>query len=302
MKAVLLTGYGDVDKLEFAEVAEPRPGRGEVKVRVASTSVNPVDYKLRRGDLRAMYTLELPAILGRDVAGEVIEVGPGVKELDVGDRVLGLVQHGYAQMAVAHEEAFAKLPPEIEEAEAAVLPLVGLTGAQLIEEAVVPQPGDLVLVTGAVGSVGRVAVFAAKRCGARVIAGVRGSQRAQAEALDVERVIALDDPKDVLGLPPLDCIADTVNGKVLESVLTKLKPGGVLGSVLGEPKAAHDLDVTVHAIQVHPDAKRLAELAEAMAHGDLELPIGKRYPLHEVRAAQRAAEQHASGKVLLLVE
>jgi NADPH:quinone reductase-like Zn-dependent oxidoreductase len=62
------------------------------------------------------------------------------------------------------------------------------------------------------------------------------------------------------------------------------------------------LDVTVHAIQVHPDAKRLAELAEAMAHGDLELPIGKRYPLHEVRAAQRAAEQHASGKVLLLVE
>src|SRR4051812_26656799 len=217
MKAVLLTGYGDTDKLELAQVPEPRPGPGEVKVHVAGSSVNPVDYKIRRGDLRHAMTLELPAILGRDAAGEVVEVGPGVKALEVGDRVMGLVQHGYAELVVAPEESFAKLPPEIETAEAAVLPLVGLTGAQLIEEAVAPKPDDLVLITGALGSVGRVAVFAAKRLGARVIAGVRKSQFAQAELLDADIVIALDDPRDVLGLPPLDGIADTVDGKVLES-------------------------------------------------------------------------------------
>src|SRR6266704_6246139 len=106
MKAVLLTGYGDIDKLELAEVPEPRPGRGEVKVRVAGTSVNPVDYKIRRGELRHAMTLELPAILGRDAAGEVVEVGAGVRELEVGDRVMGLVQHGYAELVVAPEESF----------------------------------------------------------------------------------------------------------------------------------------------------------------------------------------------------
>lgn len=301
MKAVVLTGYGDVDKLELRDVPEPEPGRGDVKVRVAGTSVNPVDYKLRRGELRQRMTLELPAILGRDAAGEVVEVGPGVRDLQVGDRVMGLVHRAYAELVVAPEEAFAKLPPELETKEAAVLPLVGLTGVQLIEEAVAPKADDLILITGALGSVGRVAVYAAKRLGARVIAGVRSSQLAQAQLLGADEVIALDEPKDVLGLPPLDGIADTVDGAVIEHVLSKLKPGGVLGSVLGEPPAAKDLDVDVRAILAHPDAARLAKLGESVAHGELELPIRRSYRLSEIREAQRAAEGHGAGKVLLLV-
>jgi NADPH:quinone reductase-like Zn-dependent oxidoreductase len=301
MKAVLLTGYGDVDKLEVGIVPEPSPGPGQVKVRVVAASINPVDCKLRRGDLRSMMPLELPAILGRDVAGEVVQVGPGVTTLAVGDQVFGLVQHGYAETVVADVEAFARKPPELEAVEAAALPLVGLTGAQLMEETVDVKPGDVVLVTGAVGSVGRVAVFAAKRRGAKVIAGVRETQRDDARALDPEGIVALDDPREIAQLPPLDAIADTVNGEVIGKVLGKLKQGGVLGTVLGPPQGARERGIVVHTMLTHPDSRRLGELGESLAHGHLELPIDERFPLAEIRQAQKRAERHGVGKVLLVV-
>jgi len=301
MKAVLLTGYGDVDNLEVSEVVDPPLLPGQVKVRVTATSINPVDYKIRRGDMRSWMPLELPTILGRDAAGEVIQVGDGVTTLEVGDRVLGVVDHAYAELVVAPAEAFAKVPPELDLTEAAALPLVALTGAQLIEEAVDPKDGDLVLVTGAVGSVGRFAVYAAKQRGARVIAGVRASQKQKAEALDAESIVALDDPEEVARLPKLDAIADTVDGQVIEGLLGSIKPGGVLGTVLAEPAGARARGLTVHAMLTHPDPARLGVMTEAVARGKLALPIGESFPLAEVRRAQQTAEQPGSGKVLLLV-
>ncbi|HTQ07874.1 MAG TPA: NADP-dependent oxidoreductase [Polyangiaceae bacterium] len=299
MKAVLLTDYGDVDKLVVEDVPEPAPGLREVKVQVEGASINPIDVKLRRGDLRAMRKLEFPAILGRDVAGTVREVGADVKEFRVGDRVMGLVDHAYAEMVVAPVEAFAKVPDEVGAEEASVLPLAGLTGAQLVEEAVGVKPGDVVLVTGALGSVGRVAVFAAKQRGARVLAGVRKSQREEAETLEADGIVALDEPSELDALPLLDAIADTVNGSVLESLLPKVKRGGVVGTVLGKPKSnAGELEV--RTMMTHPDAERLTELGEAVADGELELPVAQRFPLGEVRRAQRVAEQHGVGKVVLV--
>ena len=108
-----------------------------------------------------MLPLHLPTVLGRDVSGEVIAIGSEVHEFQVGDRVMGLVEHGYAEVVVGSTEAFARLPSELELEPAAVLPLVGLTGTELIEEAVDARAGERVLVTGALGSVGRVAVYAA---------------------------------------------------------------------------------------------------------------------------------------------
>ncbi len=299
MKAVLLTDYGDVDKLVLKDVPEPTPGVRELKVQVEGASINPVDVKLRRGELRAMRPLEFPTILGRDVAGTVREVGDGVKEFQVGDRVMGLVDHAYAEVVVAPVEAFAKVPDEVGAEAASTLPLVGLTGAQLVEEAVQVKPGDTVLVTGALGSVGRVAVFAAKQRGARVPAGVRSSQREQAETLDVDGIVALDDQRELDALPLLDAIADTVNGAVLEALLPKVKRGGVVGTVLGKPKVSSG-DVTVRTMMVHPDADRLTELGEAVADGELELPVAKRFPLGDIQNAQRLAEQHGVGKVVLV--
>jgi NADPH:quinone reductase-like Zn-dependent oxidoreductase len=300
MKAVVLTGYGDVEKLDFVEVDDPLPGPRQIKVKVAGASVNPIDCKIRRGDLRAVLPLELPTILGRDVSGEVVAVGLAVTEFQVGDRVMGLVQHGYAEFVVASVDGFAKLPLEIETDQAAAIPLVGLAGMQLVEEGVAPRAGDKVLVTGAVGSVGRVAVFAAKQRGAQVIAGVRSSQLAAAEQLEPDDIVALDDPADVARLKPVDAIADTVNGQVITALLDKVRHGGVIGTVLDAPPGATQQGLRVHAILAHPDPERLAQLGESVVKGELVLPIDRRLPLSEARTAQDLAEAGGHGKILLV--
>jgi NADPH:quinone reductase-like Zn-dependent oxidoreductase len=299
MKAVVLKSYGDVDALAVQEMPEPQVGPGEVKVRVSAASINPVDWKIRRGDLKARMPVQFPKILGRDVAGEVIEVGAGVDAFKPGDRVMGLVNAGYAEQVVAPVDAWAKVPESMDLKDAAALPLVTLTGVQLMEEAVNPSKGDTVLVTGALGAVGRTAVFAAKARGVKVWAGVRAKQKAEAEKLGVEGVVALDVAEEVERLPMMDGIADTVGGKTVAAVLEKLKPGGTLGSVVGEPPEAKGRRITVRAIFSHPDSRRLTQLGQSAAKGDLVIPVSKRFPLDQVKEAQKLAEQGGVGKVLL---
>jgi NADPH:quinone reductase-like Zn-dependent oxidoreductase len=299
MKAVLLKGFGDVDQLEYAEVEQPTPGPGEVLVKVAATSINPVDWKIRQGAFR-FPGLTLPTILGRDVAGEVAELAAGVTAFRKGDRVMGLVNHTYAEFLVAKAEDLALIPEGLKTEDAAALPLVVTTGAQLIEQGVKPKPGLTVLVTGAVGGVGRTAVFVAKQHGASVIAGVRGRQEQQAAELGAERVVAIDDDRAIESLDEVDAIADTVDHEVIDKLIPHLRKGGVLASVLGEPKAAQGKPITVNAVFAKPDPKRLRELAEAVAAGELKIPIAARYPLSHVREAQKKAESGAEGKVLLI--
>jgi NADPH:quinone reductase-like Zn-dependent oxidoreductase len=300
MKAVVLNGYGDVEQLELREVEEPNPGPRQIKVKVAGASINPIDWKIRKGEMRNQVPLMLPAILGRDVAGEVVAVGADVSEFGVGDRVMGLVLHGYAELVVAPVEAFTKLPPELDVERAGALPLVGLTGTQLVDEAVGVRAGERLLITGAVGSVGRVAVFTAKKRGAQIVAGVRSRQREEAEKLDVDEIVALDDPGEIERLRPVDALADTVNGKTVASLLDKVKTGGVVGTVLSPPLGAKEQGLRVHAIMAHPDSKQLADIAQAAASGELVLPIERRFPLGQAPAAQHVAEAGGVGKVLLV--
>jgi len=300
MKAAVLTRYGDVDALELRDVPEPRPGKGSVKIRIAASSLNPIDWKVRSGSVKAWFPVQFPAILGFDASGEVVELGPEVSGFSVGDRVLGLIRHGQAEFATAAVELLARVPAGLSLVDAAALPLVGLTGTQLMEEGVAPKRGDLVLVTGALGGVGRCAVHAARKLGVRVIAGVRGRQISEAAALGAERVVALDDAAAVRGLPSLNGIADTVGGEAVLGVLDRLAPKGTLGSVVGEPPGAKERGITVRAIQTHPDARRLAALAADLAAGELVLPVAGQYPLARVREAFQAAER-GGGKVLLVV-
>jgi len=299
MKAIVMREYGGVDALQLTDVSEPQPGPHDIKVRVIAAGINPVDWKLRSGALRGRMPLMLPTILGRDVAGEVVEVGDEVREFEEGDRVMGLVQHGYAEYVVARSDAWAKVPDELPFTTAGVLPLVGLTGCELVEEAIDVQAGQLVLVTGAVGAVGRVAVYAARHRGAHVLAGVRASQREAAEELDAERIFALDDPADLARLPLLDAIADTVDGEVLDRVLANLKPDGVVGSVVGESARAKEEGISVHTLLAHTDPARLEELGHAAVAGAFTLPIERTFPLEQAREAQRLAEGRGVGKVLL---
>jgi NADPH:quinone reductase-like Zn-dependent oxidoreductase len=164
------------------------------------------------------------------------------------------------------------------------------TGAQLADHAQ-PESGNTVLVTGALGSVGRTAAYVVKQKGARVIAGVRARQKRDAASLAADQVIAIDRDEEISGLPELDAIADTVDHDVIEKLLGKLKRGGVLGSVLGKPEGAQGKEIQVAAFVAQPDARQLAKLAEAVRVGALTIPIARKFKLSEAREAQRLAEQ-----------
>jgi NADPH:quinone reductase-like Zn-dependent oxidoreductase len=299
MKAAVLVGFGGVDQLELREVPEPKTAPGQIKVKVVGASINPIDWKLRQGARRPGMDLELPAILGRDAAGEVVEVGSGVGRFRVGARVTGLVTGAYAERVVANEDAWAEVPEKLDLADAAAIPLVALTGGELVDQGVRPRAGDTMLVTGALGSVGRVAVFVAKSRGVRVWAGVRGAQKEAAQALGVEGVVALDDDADRRRLPTLDGIADSVGGATMQKLLECVRPGGTVGTVVGEPAGARERGLEVRHVWAQPDPDRLASLVRAVADGALAIPIARRFPLSEIREAQELAEKGAGGKVLL---
>ena len=213
---------------------------------------------------------------------------------------MGRITETYAELVVGPVDAWAEVPAGIALVDAAALPLVLLTGAQLIEEAVQAREGQVVLVTGATGSVGRVAVFVAKARGATTYAGVRAKYKAEAAKLGADRVVILDDDREIAALPPLDGIADTVGGETTQKLLPKVKAGGAIGSVVGEPKGAKERGLVVRAFMAHSDAKRLAELGAAVAAGKLVVPIAVRLPFEQAGQAQNLAAQGAGGKVILV--
>ena len=300
MKAVLLRGYGDVSQLSYEDVPEPLAAAGEVLVKTIAVSINPIDWKLRRGDLKEMMPLEFPTILGRDLSGEVVALGEGVKGLKVGERVFGLVNRSYAEYVLCKPVDLARTPENLDGIDAAALPLVLLTGSQVIEVGVRPRPGEIILITGAIGGVGRTAVHVAKQHGAHVIAGVRSSQRAEAEGLGADRVIALDDEKEIAALPELDAVADMVGHETIDRILLRIKKNGVLATVLGAPPSAEGRDLRVVSIWAQPDSVRLEELGREVARGLFSIPISKRFELSQIREAQQLAEKGGIGKIVLI--
>src|ERR1700677_2575634 len=173
MKAVVLHEYGAPNKLRYEDVPDPMPKDDQILVRLAATSVNPIDYKLRSGAAKGHFPLEFPAILGRDIAGIVRTVGARVTGIKPGDKVIALGNKAYAELVVVNAADVAHLPATLDLVKAAALPLATTTGGQLIVVGTKIQSGQTVLITGAVGSVGRAAVWTAKKAGAIVIAGVR---------------------------------------------------------------------------------------------------------------------------------
>ena len=300
MKAVLLQGYGDVSQLVYGETPQPQPGPGELLVKVLGTSVNPIDFKIRSGAMKERMPLEFPTILGRDLAGEV--VAGGGDRFQTGERVMGLVNQSYAEFLVAKAEELTRIPDGLKTEDAAAMPLILLTGCQLIELGVKPTQGETVLVTGALGSVGRTAVFIAKLHGARVIAGVRKNQLDEAQRLGADATVALDDSAAISQMGQLDAIADTVGHDVIGKLLPQLKRGGRLATVVGKPEAAAKReDIQVAEVWAKPDANRLTGLAQNVAKGELKIPIAKVFPLADVREAQTLAEKGSAGGKVVLV-
>ena len=299
MKAVQLHGYGSVDQLVYEEIPIPLAGAGEVLVKMASTSVNPIDYKIRRGDMQEIMPLQLPFIPGYDLAGQVVALGEGVTSVKLDAMVMGVTEHTYSDYIVCKAEILAPIPVGLDSSEAGAFPLVLQTGAQLIELGVAPRSGDRLLITGALGSVGRTAVHVAKQHGAHVIAGVRSSQRAEAEKLAVDEVVAVDDEKQLASLAELDAVANTVGRDVIDRLIPHIRKNGVLATVVGRPKSADGRDLQVHEVWSEPDAKRLEALAGELARGEFTIPISKRFKLAEIRQAHALAEKGGGGKIVI---
>ncbi len=303
MKAVVLNEYGGPEKLKFEEnVSDPLTGGNTVLIAATAASVNPIDWKLRSGMAQKMIPLSFPAILGRDVSGIVRQVGANVKHFKPGDRVLALTNKTYAELVSVDDSDVTHLPDGVDLADAAAIPLISLTGDQLVRLATNVQKGQVVLITGALGGVGRAAVHTAKKIGAQVIAGVRGRELDDALSLGVAGVLAIDDDQAIENFRLVDAIADTVGGDVAARLIAKVKPGGSFGyaTMLPEGAAAKNPTVKTARVQAKPDPSKVREFADDVRDGKFVLPIGRRLPLRDAAEAHRLGEKGGIGKIILL--
>jgi NADPH:quinone reductase-like Zn-dependent oxidoreductase len=303
MKAVVLHEYGGPEKLRFEDnVPEPQISGGTVLIEAAAASVNPIDWKLRSGMRRKDSPLAFPAILGRDVSGVVQAVGTNVKHFKPGDRVLALSNATYAELVAVDDSDVTHLPDGVDLADAAAIPLVALTGDQLVRLATNVQKGQVVLVTGALGSVGRAAVHTAKKIGAQMIAGVRGKELDDARSLGVSGVPVIDDDEAIEKFRLVDAIADTVGGEVAAKLIAKVKQNGSFGytAVLPESAATQNPAVRITCVLTRPDPSKVREFADDVRDGKFVLSIGRRMPLCDAAEAHVLGEKGGIGKILLL--
>lgn len=300
MKAAVLHEYGPASNLKFEDSPDPTAAPGEVLVRITAAGVNPIDWKIRSGMMKDHMPLPLPTILGYDLAGVVLSLGEGVEGFTEGDKVFARTPHAYAQLAAVKAADLVKVPEGLELTTAAALGVITNTGDQLILEQSGAKAGDTVLLTGALGSVGRVALYAAKEAGIKVIAGVRKKQFDEALALGATSTLDISDDDAIAKLGTVDAVCDAIGGDLASKLLPHVKQGGVYASIVGPPKdAALHPTVQVHAFGSHPDPKALAHYAEAIRDGKLEIPIGLILPLAEAAKAHEAGEKGGVGKIIL---
>jgi NADPH:quinone reductase-like Zn-dependent oxidoreductase len=298
MKAAVIHEFGGPDVLKYEDFPDPKPGPGQVLVRVTAASINPVDLSWRQGQRKDI--ISLPAVLGWDLSGTIVALGDGVQNLSVGDEVFGWDEHTYAELCAVDASAVAKLPVGLDPVKAAALPLVCSTGFRLISESGEAKGGETVLVSGANGAVGRSAVFAAKDRGCIVIAGVRAKDIASASKIGADRVVALDDDAAMADLEPVDLVANTVRGPTATQLLAKVKSGGRFASVTGAPNGADAFPQVRIKTQVSKqDARTYLYAANAVLDGRLHIAISMTLPLSQAAQGHAAVERGGIGKVLL---
>jgi len=303
VKAVRFYEYGGPENLKYEDdVPEPMLGVDSVLVETSATSVNPIDWKILSGARQKDNPLKLPAILGRDVSGVVRAVGRNIRTFKPGDRVLAMTQATYAELVAVEGSVLTHLPEGLNLVDAAAIPLIALTGDQLVRLTAKGQPGQTLLVSGALGSVGRAAVHAAQKLGIKVIAGVRARQLPEAQALGVFDTVAIDDDSAIAALAMVDGVADTVGGETAAKLFGKVKDGGNFGyaSVFPDGVSKQNPTITVTRVGARPDASKVREFADDIRDGKFLLPISRRMPLRDAGEAQVLAKKGGAGKIILV--
>jgi NADPH:quinone reductase-like Zn-dependent oxidoreductase len=299
------------EALQLVEVEAPEPTFGEVLVRVSAAGVNPVDVYTRRGQAYNR-VLDLPFINGWDVAGTVVKTGYGVSRFRPGDPVFGMPWFpreagGYADYVAAPARHFARMPAGLSFSEAAALPLAGLTAWQMLTEVATIAPGQRVLVAGAAGGVGHLAVQIAKARGARVIGTASAAKHDFVRALGADEVIDYTTTEVSAAVRDMDAVIQMFGGEAGLRALECLRPGGVLVSgqaawTPGLHERAAELGVRAVAYLVDPDGAGLDALAGLVTQGSLKVHLDAVFPLAEAaKAHDHVAGGRTTGKVVLTV-
>jgi NADPH:quinone reductase-like Zn-dependent oxidoreductase len=304
VKAVRIEGYGNEEMMEIAEVEQRQPGAGQVLVKVKAAAVNPVDWKIRDG-LGELFGLKPPLILGCEVAGTVEAVGHEVKDFAAGDDVYGYLSAytgGYAEYVVAPASEFVRKPKRIDFDTAAAVPVGALTARQGIFDHGKLESGQRILITGASGAVGSMAVQLAKVTGAHVIGTGSGRNEEFVRGLGADEFIDYKKTKFEEEVSGVDVVFDTVGGETQERAFQTLKRGGVLVSTVEPPSAekAKEFGVTAAMTMVMSKPDQLAEINRLLESGKLKVRVATVLPMAEVKKAhQLSASGHADGKIIL---
>lgn len=312
MRAVIVSQFGGPEQLRLADVADPVPGQGQVRVAVHAAGVNPVD-PFNRAD-GSWAGLRVPCILGYDIAGVVESLGPGVTGWRPGDRVMAMTHFpdgagGYAELAVVDAGQVAPIGQDTSLVAAAATPLAAGTAWAVLARLAL-SPGARLLILGGSGGVGLFLVQLAASRGIEVIAVGRGALHDQMLALGAVACIdyTTDDvaPRAVaLAGGPVDAIADLVGGRLLSAVLGALRPAGQVAAIAApelDLNPVLDANITFHGVTIEDDGQRTRELASLLAEGALRAVVSHLLPLSEAAEAHRIQERgHAGGKIVLAV-
>jgi NADPH:quinone reductase-like Zn-dependent oxidoreductase len=308
MKVVRIHTYGSSDVLTYESAPCPLPGEGEMLIRVHATSVNPFDIAVRAGYMASYFDYTLPLILGTDVSGVVEELGPGTNSFSPGDAVYtraGVYRDGsYAEYAVATSAEVTAKPNSLDHTHAAAIPHVALTAWQALFELADLSEGQTVLIHGAAGGVGHIAVQLAKWRGAKVI-GTASINYDLLENLGVDQAINYSKTAFEDVVQDVDVVLDTMGGDTQQRSWSTLKRGGVLVSTVEAPSAEVAEAQGVRQAMVMsapPVAETLTTIAEMVEAGQIKPVVSTVLPLEDAQKAHQIVEtKHARGKIILQV-
>jgi NADPH:quinone reductase-like Zn-dependent oxidoreductase len=307
MQAVIIEKYGKEDVLTYKEVEKPTPKADEVLVKVHVAAVNPVDWKIREG-FGEKLGLKLPVTLGCEIAGTVEAVGEGVEKFKVGDAVFGYISlqrnGGYAEYAIVKTGEIVQKPESLDFENAAAIPVGALTSWQAIFDKAGLQNGQKILIHGAAGGVGSMAVQLAKAKGAYIFGTASGKNEQFVKDLGVDRFIDYTKEKFEEVVKDVDVVFDTVGGDTLERSFQTLKKGGFLVTTVQPPPEdlAKKFEVNAAMVNVQPNAEQLAEITELVESGKVKTHVETVLPFAKVKKAHELSEAgRTRGKIVLIV-
>lgn len=305
MKAVQIHTIGGPEVLCYEDVPRPTVGKGEALVRVKATTVNPLDWKVRSGIFPLESPEDFPFTLGLDVAGEIEEIGSDAGYFAVGDAVYGLsISGGYAEYAKVLVADIAMKPRITDYLQAAALPCAAITAWQLLFGSANLKSGQSVLIHGAAGGVGTVAVQLAKWCGAHVIGTASAHNHDFLRQLGADEMIDYNVTRFEEVVHDIDLVFDIVGGETLWRSRNVLKPGGKLRTIADSsaPEIAANYGIDASGFEIHPPfGAVLREIAGLVDNGHLKPVVSTVLPFQEVQQAHRLSEgRHVRGKIVLV--